>query len=247
MPTFWQNLSDRNKSLLLSAVIHALITVVFLTIRAGLNLPVEFAEIGFVSAAPARSSTGQTAENRRMTPVQQPPQQAVTAEPKKNQAPKNEPKPPVEMPKRAHSEEKPLLKENKPAEKPFPAAQQQPKEAAQPAEKAPSSATGEQPSENTTPSQTDNPLNGQGADNRTPYTIEGDAAQRRIIAQYIPDYPPGLQREAVVKIRFWVAPDGRITQMIPVIKGDPKLEAITMDALRRWRFSALMPHEEQKT
>ncbi len=63
----------------------------------------------------------------------------------------------------------------------------------------------------------------------------------------LPQYPPGVQREAVVKIRFWVLPDGRISRMIPVIKGDPQLEAVTMQAMSRWRFNPLPSTAEQNT
>ncbi len=82
MPSFMQNLSDRGKSLLLSAAVHLILIAVFLTIRAGLNLPVEFAEIGFISAA-SRASAPQTAEIRRETTERQQVQTTVATEPKK--------------------------------------------------------------------------------------------------------------------------------------------------------------------
>ena len=73
-----------------------------------------------------------------------------------------------------------------------------------------------------------------------------DTIPPRPIVQVLPEYPPGLQREAVVKIRFWVLPDGRVGTMIPVRKGDPKLEEITMKAIRQWRFNAIPASEEQR-
>jgi TonB family protein len=79
-----------------------------------------------------------------------------------------------------------------------------------------------------------------------PFTIEGDAAQRMILSQVIPQYPAGLQKEEVVKIRFTVLPDGQIGLMIPMRKGDPTLEKITLDALRQWRFNPLPAGVEQK-
>ena len=81
---------------------------------------------------------------------------------------------------------------------------------------------------------------------QAPYTITGDAANRTVLNQKIPQYPPGLQKEAVVRIRFTVLPDGRLGQMIPVQKGDPQLEEITLKALRQWRFNPLSPTAEQK-
>lgn len=79
-----------------------------------------------------------------------------------------------------------------------------------------------------------------------PFTIEGDAAQRMILNQVIPRYPAGLQKEEVVKIRFTVLPDGQIGLMIPMRKGDPTLEKITLEALRQWRFNPLPAAVEQK-
>lgn len=85
-----------------------------------------------------------------------------------------------------------------------------------------------------------------GAGSGQPFTIEGDAAQRLIVKQVIPDYPEDLQREAVLKFRFTVLPDGRITSLIPMRKGDPTLEELTISALRQWRFNPLPPQMEQK-
>jgi len=79
-----------------------------------------------------------------------------------------------------------------------------------------------------------------------PFAIEGDAAQRTILHQVIPEYPSGLQKEEVLKIRFTLLADGRIGLMIPMRKGDPTLEKITLDALRQWRFNALPASAEQK-
>jgi outer membrane biosynthesis protein TonB len=112
--------------------------------------------------------------------------------------------------------------------------------------------TGAENAQNTNSDQTNakkdgRAANGAGSNSNLPYTIEGDAAKRRIISQVLPTYPPGLQREAIVKIRFWVLPDGRIGQMLPMQKGDPELEALTMKTMRQWQFSPLSPLEEQKS
>jgi len=88
---------------------------------------------------------------------------------------------------------------------------------------------------------------GTGGGGGQPFTIEGDAAQRMIVNQVIPAYPEGLQREAVIKFRFTVLPDGRMTNILPVIKGDPQLERITIQALSKWRFNALPSEMEQTT
>ncbi|HOT96206.1 MAG TPA: energy transducer TonB [bacterium] len=86
----------------------------------------------------------------------------------------------------------------------------------------------------------------QGAGAGQPFTIEGDAAQRLIIKQVIPDYPEGLQQEEVIRFRFTVQPDGRLSGLIPMRKGDPTLEKITLAALRQWLFSPLPAGAAQK-
>ena len=85
-----------------------------------------------------------------------------------------------------------------------------------------------------------------GSGEQSPFEIEGQVANRTVAYKVIPDYPPNLQKQAVVKISFTVLPNGRIGEMIPQIKADAQLESITMDALRQWRFNALPSHEEQR-
>lgn len=85
-----------------------------------------------------------------------------------------------------------------------------------------------------------------GSGSGQPFTIEGDAAQRLIVKQIIPTYPEGLQQEAVIQFRFTVQPDGRLTGLIPMRKGDPTLEKITLNALRQWLFNPLPANAEQK-
>jgi len=89
------------------------------------------------------------------------------------------------------------------------------------------------------------PTNITGTGIQTPFEIEGQVANRTVAYKVIPDYPPNLQKQAIVKISFTVLPNGRIGEMIPQIKADAQLERITMDALRQWRFNALPSHKEQ--
>lgn len=78
------------------------------------------------------------------------------------------------------------------------------------------------------------------------YSIEGEAANREVVHKVIPGYPPDVQKEAVVRVKFWVLPNGSVGQMIPVQKGAPRLEEITLKALKQWRFSPLPSDAEQK-
>ncbi|MDZ7261640.1 MAG: energy transducer TonB [candidate division KSB1 bacterium] len=66
-----------------------------------------------------------------------------------------------------------------------------------------------------------------------------------MISKVIPEYPEGLQQEAVVKIRFTVLPNGLVGEMVPLLKGDATLEKLTLDAFRQWRFNPLPPDVPQ--
>jgi TonB family protein len=78
-----------------------------------------------------------------------------------------------------------------------------------------------------------------------PFEIEGEAADRIILKKVIPEYPEGLQREAVVRLRFTVLANGLVGEVVPLQKADPTLERLSMDALRQWRFNPLDANEEQ--
>ena len=79
-----------------------------------------------------------------------------------------------------------------------------------------------------------------------PYTIEGAASTRQVITEVLPEYPPGLNKEAVIKIRFTLLPNGTIGETIPIVKGDTTLEELTLKAFRQWRFNPLPPDLPQE-
>jgi TonB family protein len=70
--------------------------------------------------------------------------------------------------------------------------------------------------------------------------------KRRVLEKYLPSYPPGLQKELAIKLRFVVLPDGSLDQVRPVKKGDPQLEDLTLKAFNRWKFEPLSAKAEQK-
>lgn len=79
-----------------------------------------------------------------------------------------------------------------------------------------------------------------------PFQIEGEAANRKVLKKVIPQYPPGLTREAVVKLSFQVLPNGVVANVVPVLKGDATLEQIAVEAFRQWRFNELAQDFEQR-
>ena len=262
MKKFYKQLSEFNKSVLLSVAFHILLLLLFLLFRSGLDLPdQEFSEIGFVAATttrayrprpPQQASPVQTNADQSEDEEEPPPTRPTTQQQEEATAP------PVNLPERRMlEEEEPELTKRQsgkltpsqddsrvmPRDDVYDSDSMQ-KEMA---ERASSGRDFSQPTGAENSGKDAAPASDIGPNSSNqPYTLEGDASQRRILNQVLPKYPSGLQREAVVKIRFWVLPDGRIGSMIPVRKGDPTLEEITMKAIRQWRFNALPASEEQK-
>lgn len=254
------------KSALLSISLHIFLLFIFLFLKSEIELPdSEFAEIGFVS-----STTNQRVKSSYPPPAQAVSKTSITEEkedeseeiPQTNPAaqPKEESKaPPIDLPKvrMLENEESELAKRESGKLTPSTENTQLPI-----GEDMTNHSAGKELAEKSSGGKDfGNPTEGSAYQGRNmpgptstigapggdmPFTIEGEAAKRNIITQVLPTYPSGTQREAVVKISFTVLPDGRIGRMIPVQKGDPVLEDITIKAMRQWRFSALPASEEQK-
>ncbi len=252
--------SDTRRIFLAVLLLHVLLFVVFLLVGVGIDFSsAEYAEIGFVSATrpgrsavvrPPRRVEAQAPPERRPAAAAQPPQPArVTEQPKS---------PPVNLPKRRMLEdEEPRLVQREdgkytpgmetskipPQQTDYDRRVSSPRPGAQ--------SGGERIA--SVPGTTDaggreaGPVSDVGtpATRGQPFTIEGDAANRDIVSKVVPRYPAGLQREAVIKIRFTVLPDGRVGPMVPLKKGDPTLDDITLKALKQWRFNPLPTDEPQ--
>jgi protein TonB len=66
----------------------------------------------------------------------------------------------------------------------------------------------------------------------------GGGGNRGVMNKVVPNYPPGAQ-PSQIRLKFWVSPEGRVTKIVPLQKGDPRLERAAMDALWRWTFTPL--------
>lgn len=86
---------------------------------------------------------------------------------------------------------------------------------------------------------------GIGEKRNLPFTISGEVSKRGILWKELPQYPKGLQREATLKFRFFVSSDGSVVSIIPLQKGDPQLEEITIEALYKWKFTPLPPPSQE--
>jgi TonB family protein len=72
----------------------------------------------------------------------------------------------------------------------------------------------------------------------------GGGGNRTVLFKKLPKYPPGVNTQAQIRIRFTVTADGTVRSMYPLQKGDPMLERSAMDALRQWRFNPLKSNTE---
>jgi TonB family protein len=54
-----------------------------------------------------------------------------------------------------------------------------------------------------------------------------------------------VQREAIIKIKFTVLPNGLVGSAILLQKGDTKLENLTLEAFKTWRLNPLPSYASQ--
>ena len=75
------------------------------------------------------------------------------------------------------------------------------------------------------------------------FDIEGPAAQRKVL--YKPREFPEIQLDTEVNIRlkFWVLPDGSVGEVLPLQRGDIRLERAAIEYLRNWRFTPVAPNQ----
>jgi len=100
----------------------------------------------------------------------------------------------------------------------------------------------QEPSEEPSDNETGDAGEGASEEASAPYNIEG--LDRDPEFAPLPAY--AAQVNARIQVRITVNPEGRIVRRIPLIKGNPKLEAAVMDALQQWRFNALPPGAPQE-
>ena len=79
-------------------------------------------------------------------------------------------------------------------------------------------------------------------------TIDGEIKGRDIVSNPKPVYPEGHNKNAVIKIRITVLPNGSVSapDMTLVRKEDAVLEDLTLNTLKLWRWSPLTAGDERK-
>jgi protein TonB len=261
MPDFKKSLSDIQKTLALSVAFHILLVIILLLIGTGFDFDNrEFAEVAFIaSSRPPRSKPVARTPSPPPAPKETQPKTSEETPASKPEETMPTKRTPVQLPKRRmleQEEPEPLPRETeKMAPSTVGPGTVAKRDALDEGQYEGRDIAGHGPGEKVSAGTSPIPQGGKemapsgnigGPTSAQPFYIEGDAAQRTIRNKVIPEYPTGLQKEAIVKIRFTVLPDGRVGKMIPMLKGgDATLEQITMNALRQWRFNPLSPSVPQ--
>jgi len=72
----------------------------------------------------------------------------------------------------------------------------------------------------------------------------GGGGNRTVLFKKLPKYPPGVNTEAEIRVKFTVSSDGTVRTAYPLQKGDPLLEKEALKAIRQWRFNPLKDDKE---
>ena len=82
--------------------------------------------------------------------------------------------------------------------------------------------------------------------------IEGPLADRKVLHYEVPEFPDWARKQGVIEasvaIRFWVNKEGSVlgdTLRVEHTSGYGRLDRLTMDSLKKWKFLPLMSDERQ--
>ncbi len=251
MKNLFQNL-NLNKAMGISVIFHLFLVLLFYLVHTQMVMPSpEYAEISFMSS----SSKTVPVSTRQQARPQPPKPVTKKQEPAPEPVAKEEKTQPINLPKFRNrlDEETEMIKRDYGKMDASSSAQKITPDNSVYDQRAQAIPDDNDRSYYPTPSTTENDAKPslverdgvKPGDSNQPFTIEGDAAKRTLVKKVIPQYPPGLQKEATVKIRVFVLPNGEIGQMLPVLKGDSVLEEITLKSLREWKFNPLPPGENK--
>lgn len=69
--------------------------------------------------------------------------------------------------------------------------------------------------------------------------IEGPASMRQVISKPLRLPEIDLDVEVTIRLKFWVLPDGSVGEVVPLQRGDIRLERAAIQYLKSWRFTPL--------
>lgn len=214
--------SIKNLSFSISLLFHLLLLLLFLILKFSIDYPEQdYVELSFGVSGELSSSGAIGSQVTEVEELSKPEEKSET--PDKSEEVKE-----VELPEAKNTSDENIIK---PADK----------------EKEESTASATESQE-----QTEDEITSEGQGNISEgegslgYDIDwGGKGTRRIYSFNIPSYPAGVQKEADIRLRFTILPDGTVGTIIPQTKADTKLENAAINALRQWRFEPLSPNQKQ--
>ncbi len=77
------------------------------------------------------------------------------------------------------------------------------------------------------------------------FVIEGPAATREVLLKprQFPDVE--LDMDVTIRLKFWVLPDGTVGEVLPLQRGDVRLERAAIAYMKNWRFTPVSPDQPQ--
>lgn len=215
-----------------SIALHALLALLFAFVTASRSQP---RQLGYVEV-----EFGEFASGRPVEAVDEAPQatqpEAPETPPETTPEPEAEttdPEPePVDVPEESPPEEETVPPTEEETVPPTPS------------EEETTSETGADEAESQDDEGEDNADAGEGVDDEkaAPYNIEG--LNRDPLRAPLPSYD--AQVNARIRVRITVDAKGRVTGILPLMKGNPDLEASVRNALQNWRFNPLPPGAPQE-
>jgi protein TonB len=216
-----------------SLALHALLALLLALLSASRTPP---QQLGYVEV-----EFGEFASGRPVEAVDEAPQATQPEAPETPPKPTPEPDPepqqpdpepePVDVPEETPPEDETVPPTEEETVPPEPSEQSQPEAGADAAE-----------SEDETGEQEADPGEGTQDEKAAPYNIEG--LDRDPLRAPLPSYD--AQVNARIRVRITVDAQGRITGVLPLMKGNPDLEASVRNALQNWRFNPLPPGAPQE-
>ena len=86
---------------------------------------------------------------------------------------------------------------------------------------------------------------GMNVSNLQKYSIDWVGGPREKLRGNLPVYPAGVNKSAVIRLRFKVFPEGTIGEILPLRKGDTALENSAINILKEWKFNTLEENAPQ--
>lgn len=218
-----------------SIALHVLLALLFAFVTAAREQPQQlgFVEVEFGEFAAGRPVEAVDEAPKTTQPETPEPKPEPTTEPDPESQPEPEPEPePVELPEEVPPESETVPPTEEDAVPPEPSDDPTPDAGADEPEST--DETGEDEAE---------PGPGADEEKSAPYNIEG--LNRDPVRAPLPSYD--AQVNARIRVRITVDAQGRIVSTLPLIKGNPDLEASVRNALQNWRFNPLPPGAPQES